>query len=269
MSILRAHGAVLLALGILTGCKALSPTADVTMQSAELSATRSVGNVYIAPPFGVAEAEKHADKVVLATASAAYGKRARTEAMLGGDNGRHQAMLAPYMAAYVEVLKGYDPAKPESTPKRLALPAAAHGAASPEAMSALAAAWQKADAAGLQQAVAADPRRAASVRALGLAALKRLDVDHVLLTHIAGDEHAYLAGKSIRMFASLVHVQTGAIRFVAHVDAAQTMAIPYSLCLGNMASSLYHSASELDPGVLDTIASEPLEEDIDNPVLTL
>lgn len=259
-----------------SACASLGPEAKVTMVKEELKATKAVGKVFIASPFGAADESGSLDKAVAATATKAYGKRSvpatiinKTLSSAGGPEGLGEALVAPYAAKFSEALKDYDPKDPKSRPTGMELPSAeAKGLELPkkfdqkalksvmaslkgelEGIKAVGSALASGDTdgmiTGLGKSQLLSPLLVQAMHSL----LGASDADHILLTQVAGSEADYKGGKKVKLIAALVNVKTGKFRFFGEIEGTQSMGLPYGLFVGNMANSLFGAGTENDPAL--------------------
>ena len=275
---------VVAAAGLISAaCASLGPEAKVTMAQDELNQTKSVGKVFVATPFGASDESGTLDKVVAATAIKAYGARSVPATIInsilstsGAPDGLANALVAPYAGKFAEAVKTYDPKDQTTRPTAMSLPSGdLPGFDMPkkfdqeslknliskikveaEAAKSVANTMRSGNTEGMIQALGASKQLSPLLVLATQALMSSADVDHILLTHVTGNEADYNGGKNVRMVAALVNIKTGKFRFFGEIEGKQAMGIPYALFLGNIANKLFDAGTENDPA----LASSPGEE---------
>lgn len=265
----------------MAACASLGPEPKISFVKEEIDATKSVGNVFIASPFGASDPSGTLDKAVGSTAMASFGTRSVPGAAIGtllssagAPDGLAEALVAPYVAKFSEALSSYDPKDPKTQPKAMPLPASeANGIKMPAkldqhalkgilatltsevgAIKEVGAAASSGNTSGMAAALAKSPNLSALLVQATQSLLDASGADHMLLTQITGSEADYLGGKKVRMVTALVNLKTGKFRFFGEVEGVQSMGLPYALFVGSMSSNLFSAGAKDDPALASSDA---------------
>lgn len=273
---------------LLSACASIGPEAKVTMLSDELKATKSVGRVFIASPFGAADQTGSLDKAISGTAIKAFGQRSVPGTVIntlvsgaGAPDGLTDALVAPYVASFVKALQKYDAKDPKSQPTAMDLPSAEiDGFPMPkkfdekvlkdilaqlnselESAKSVGSAMAAGNTTGMIDALGKSKLLSPLLVRATQSLLASADADHMLLTQVTGTEAEYNSGKKVRIMSALVNVKTGKFRFFGEIEGSQTMGIPYVLFVGNMTNKLFNSGTERDPAIAE---GQPVADNDEN-----
>src|SRR5690606_26308649 len=93
-------------------------------------------------------------------------------------------------------------------------------------------------------AAAASSPQLMKVINIGAAALfEQLSCDYMLVTHLKGTEQDYEGGKPVKLFAGLVNIKTGKLRYFGEVEGKKgAVPVPFAIQLGMMANNILSAA---------------------------
>lgn len=255
-------------LPLLYNCAAMGPKAQVSLVQEEVK-SKSVSKILIPYTTGI-DASGNTGKALLATSIKAYGNRARPTSAIapllqsipGLPKGLEGALFAGYQIEFVKAVEKYR--KDQTKPKSISLPematfkmtgklkdikglfaAAKNGLGTIPELGTL---IQKSDGAQLVDAQEKYKEILPYLSKASVQVMQELKTDHILMTHVVGDEAAWNGKKEVELVTALVNVKTGKLRYFATVKAKKgAVPVPYMAQLGTMSQAIFDTVLEKDP----------------------
>lgn len=251
----------------LSGCASVGPKANVTLMQDEVKASK-VGNIVVPYATGI-DSTGNTGKALLASSMKAYSSKAKPVSLLspllksvsGLPKGLDGAMLASYQLEFVKSVEKYrkDGEKPNSLPvpetvsikpkgglkglKELFSPVQSELGSLPDLNKSL----QNGTAEELISSAEKTKKILPYLHRASLTVMSKLKADHILLSHVVGDEKTWESGKEVELITCLVNYKTGKLRYFATVKAKKgAIPIPFMAQLGSMSSSIFDAALEKD-----------------------
>jgi hypothetical protein len=250
-----------LAVFLWQGCSTiaeLGPKAQIAVIKKEVKKTKSLRNVIIANASGMND--KKASLAILATAMNTYGKKSRPAEAIKPIVSKvapaelADVIMAAYQAEFVQAINknGGKNLKKLKLPKPKKLgfkvPKGMKGAKvlgkkfmeEAKGIKTLAQAIATSDNKKLRKAMKQSQQVVNMVLRFNKFLFRKLGANYMLLTHVEGDEKDWTGGKEISMYAALVNVKTGRLRYFGTIkDKKGVVPTPFTAQIGLMANNLF------------------------------